>query len=77
MQHFCTKISVSDVERIKAATAPFNDDDAFLASLLRPYMNLKDAPKQLDDSSEETLFIAEGTETVRLLIQNTSRARML
>lgn len=71
-EHFCTKISVDDVERIKAA--PLDNKDAFLASLTRPYLDLKDAPKQLDDSTEETLFIAEGTETVRLLIQSASKS---
>lgn len=75
-EHCCTKVSLDDVKRIKkssesSSSSSCNDD--FLASLLRPYIDLKDGPKRMDNDDEETLFIAEGTETVRLLIQQTAK----
>ena len=68
----CTKVELDDVERIKTARERASLSDAALEALLRPYVDLKDGPERLE-SSGDTLFIAEGTETVRLLIQQCSK----
>lgn len=75
--HYCSYVSSDDVARAKTAgtTVGANGEGssgAFVELLLRPYLDLKDGTKR-GESSEETLFIAEGTETVRLLIQQSGR----
>jgi tRNA G18 (ribose-2'-O)-methylase SpoU len=72
--HYCTHVSTDDVARAKTAgsTVSPNGERSFVESLLRPYVDLKDGSKQ-KESSNEALFIAEGTETVRVLIQQSER----
>jgi tRNA G18 (ribose-2'-O)-methylase SpoU len=75
--HYCTHVSTDDVARSKTAGSTVSPNGersshSFVESLLRPYVDLKDGPKQIGPS-DEALFIAEGTETVRLLIQQSER----
>ena len=55
--HFASYVTLQDLER--------NDMDNTLATLLQPYRNIQDKKK-----CAQRYFIAEGTETVRLLVQN-------
>jgi tRNA G18 (ribose-2'-O)-methylase SpoU len=61
---FCTRFCFEDVHQSK-----LGDPDP-LAKLLAPYMDLKDGPKK--NVEGENLFIAEGTETVRVLLQKSA-----
>lgn len=61
---FCTRFCLHDVEQVKLGN--YNKQQ----QLLMPYMDLKDGPKNSGQGGK--IFIAEGTETVRLLIQYSS-----
>lgn len=61
---FCTHFRFEDVIHLKSG-----DPDP-LAKWLAPYMDLKDGPKK--NVEGEDLFIAEGTETVRVLLQKSA-----
>lgn len=65
---FCTRVCLHDVEQAKMGKRDK------LNQLLLPYMDLKDGPK--NDVKSENIFIAEGTETVRLLIQHSSNHKI-
>jgi len=56
---FCRHVSITDIEEM-------THSDEELGQLLKPYMNLKDGVRIIDGIK---IFIAEGTETVRLLMQ--------
>ena len=56
------------VESCSTAEDTNNSDN--IAHFLEPYLNLKDGDKR--KGSDQQLFIAEGTETVRILIQQTA-----
>ena len=58
--HYCTRVSLEHVSNVQRTRT--DQEACSMDSLLRPYIDLKDDPK--------SLFIAEGTETVRLLIQH-------
>jgi hypothetical protein len=66
--NYASLITSEDVRKLK------DDDDnntSAIPGLLRPYVDLQDggALKTAPGSGNETLFIAEGTENIRLLIQ--------
>ena len=75
--HYCSHVRSDDVARAKTLgmTLGANGEGSScsLVALLRPYINLKVGPKRVESAPDETLFIAEGTETVRLLIQQSGR----
>jgi tRNA G18 (ribose-2'-O)-methylase SpoU len=67
---FASHISENDVGLIKSDS----HSNLFLKKLLAPYFDIQDGPPtRFDDSCpEEQLFIAEGTETIRILINQSS-----
>jgi len=69
---FCSQISLDQVQKVRQQLSEDSDGDKYytrdgsLSSLLRPYLDLKDGPTKHDKAK---MFIAEGTETVRVLVQ--------
>jgi tRNA G18 (ribose-2'-O)-methylase SpoU len=70
-QYGATRVYQNDVQSLNESTLTTN------AKLIRPYLDLQDGGArksvQGDSSTSESLFIAEGTETVRLLIQQSTQ----
>lgn len=66
-QHFATFISTDDLKRAHHDVMTNPNHDNTVATLLRYYFDIQDGSRQVFDGSQ--LFIAEGTETVRLLVQ--------
>lgn len=69
---YATVISDEDVAQVTDTSNAIDDQDKNRKrSLLLPYLNVQDtkASNRTGGTSGEQLFIAEGTETVRLLIQ--------
>jgi hypothetical protein len=64
--HFCKLVTLNDVERMKSDQV---NSYSSLNELLRPYVDLKNC-QQPQSHLNERLFIAEGAETVRLLLQH-------
>lgn len=64
--HFCTTITRQEVIDAKADTQDDLNEDSNkdLTDLIKPYLNLKESGDQ-----KSNIFIAEGAETVRLLIR--------
>lgn len=62
--HFATLVTEQTLEEIDRS-----EGTGSIAALLRPYEDLQKGTKEKHSSSGELYFIAEGTETVRLLIQ--------
>jgi len=59
---FCTRLTLRDIEQVKN-----ENSEQRLAKFLAPFINLKDGSKNIVEG--ENLFIAEGTDTVRVLIK--------
>ena len=65
---YATLVKADDVNKVKTKA----EDGAVLSklhALLRPYFDLQEGPSKTNDSKER-LFIAEGTENVRLFIHS-------
>lgn len=68
--HYTFEVSTVDVEEMKSRIGKGIKNSAQLDLLLQPYTDLQDIPEQRSSSSaQERLFVAEGTETVRVLLQ--------
>jgi hypothetical protein len=73
-------VTSQDVHRLKPAAVNDEDDadndTSPISDLLRPYLDLQDggALKTAQGSGGESLFIAEGTETIRILIQQSGQS---
>jgi tRNA G18 (ribose-2'-O)-methylase SpoU len=67
---FASHVSEDDIGLVKSDS----HSNLFLKQSLAPYFDIKDGPPTSFDAScpEEQLFIAEGTETIRLLINQSS-----
>jgi tRNA(Leu) C34 or U34 (ribose-2'-O)-methylase TrmL len=69
--HFARFLTLQDIELPKNDIGASVDNT--LALLLQPYRDIQDNKKDDDKEPAERCFIAEGTETVRLLIQQQLR----
>lgn len=77
--HFASLVREPDVDFIQKVPEPTNTEVSPLMSLLEPYFDVQDKPiKEIvrKDSSKEHLFVAEGTETIRILIQQSQKPRV-
>lgn len=74
--YFASWISKADVDSLKGAHQS-EGTKSNLEALLAPYVNIQDKPnkEQSKSNERERLFIAEGTETIRILIQQSIKAR--
>ena len=65
--HYATYVSADHAEALRSSTS---ERVGGVLALLRPYCDLQDGPKSTGATGARSeLFIAEGTETVRLLIR--------
>ena len=73
---YAVHVTLEDLEKLEKAgeKSPASSLALPLASLLEPYRNIQDGSLSNGSTQRERYFIAEGTETVRLLIQQFSRA---
>lgn len=77
---FASLVTEEDATAIQSRTRTQSSALSELEELLTPYVDIQDTSKLPKDvaetqSSEERLFIAEGTETIRLLIQQLTQDR--
>lgn len=81
--HYCTRVVLEDVQRLKQkqlagtanGTGTLEQSNSLVEELLHPYLDLKDGPPKSAKNQGSRLFIAEGTETVRLLVQQCVESR--
>lgn len=75
-EQFASLVTEADATAIQNRT---NALPSRLDGLLSPYIDIQDTSKMLkaatDNNSEDRLFVAEGTETIRLLIRQSTQER--
>jgi tRNA(Leu) C34 or U34 (ribose-2'-O)-methylase TrmL len=77
--HFAKFVTLQDLELLQEEDRSASvDDNTNLALLLQPYRDIQDNKKKHDHTEPATrYFIAEGTEAVRLLIQQQQQQQQL